>query len=203
MEATLVFALTIVFVILLVHCYCEFCLEHANVLLWETRDTYIMLVKKYGLPTALNPEEGGGAVWNLDQMQLMLFDQKYGIEPEPTIHLCIPIKLFASVNSNTVKTSEHGRQKRVADILNILPQYMSYDPVKEQVMARFYSLQIAQVLIMLAMKITTGEITLDNIQNDDLIMKYSQRVTRGSIEYQPSVVTKVESYINNYISCFC
>ena len=202
-ETSLVYALTIVFVVLIAHAFYEYCFEHIDAILWDDKATYVALIEKYCLPTALNPEKGGGAIWNLGDRQITLFDQKIGTEPEPTIHMWTPIKLFPTVNSATVRVSEHGRQKRIANILDLMPGYLSYDPVEHRVMSRFFNLSVAQVLTMLAMKITTGEISLEEVRDDDLIFKYAKCVMPGSSEYQPAAVKKVESYIDNYVSCFC
>lgn len=203
MTDALTYALTIVFVILIAYSYYEYCFEHVGALLWENKNSYINLLSKYGMPTALNPECGGGAVWALGNKQITLFDHKYGTEQEPTIHLWTPIKLFAPVNPKTVKVSEHGRQKRIADILDLLPRFMSYDPIKKQVMARFYNLQTAQVMTMMAMKLTTGELSLAKIRDDGLILQYAKKVTPGGIDYDPTVVRQVEQYIDRYVKCFC
>jgi hypothetical protein len=126
--------------------------------MWENRNSYINLIEEFGLPTAVNPEKGGGAIWNSENHKINLFDQKFGVEPEPTIHVTTPIKLFAGVNPETVKISDRGVQQRISDIISILPKYISYNPVQSTITTRFYNLPISYYLTTLCMKITTGEL---------------------------------------------
>jgi hypothetical protein len=205
-ETTLIFALTIVLFIIVAFTFYQKCFEHVDALLWENTKTYVGLIEKYGLPTVLDHEKGGGAMWNISQQRLNYFDKKgtngnNSVE-DPAVHLWSPIKLFPAVNTENVKPSAHIQHKRISDIMDILPNYISYDPVSHQVMARFYSLPIAQTLTMLAMKITTEELTIDEIKNDGLLLKHASKVTPGTSEYDPVLAKKTENYIQQYIACF-
>ncbi len=200
-ETTLLFSLTVVLIMVVAFAFYQKCFEHVDVLLWENTKTYKLLIEKYGLPTVLDHEKGGGAVWNINRQKLNYFDKKDNIIEVP-IHLWTPIKLFPAVNTNNVKPSDHIRHKRVSDILDILPNFLSYDPVSNQIMSRFYSLPIAQTLTMLAMKITTEELTIDEIKKDGLVLKYASQVTPGTAEYDVELVKKTETYIQQYITCF-
>lgn len=197
-ETTLSFALTIVLIIIVAFAFYQKCFEHIDMLLWENTKNYVSLIEKYGLPTILDYEKGGGAIWNIDRQRLNYFDKI----TEVPIHLWSPIKLFPAVNTSNVKPSDHIRHKRVSDILDILPNFLSYDPVSNQIMARFYSLPITQTLTMLAMKITTEELTIDEIKKEGLVLKYSSQVTPGTAEYDVELAKKTENYIQQYITCF-
>lgn len=199
-ETTLSFSLTVVLIIIVAFAFYQKCFEHVDVLLWENTKNYKLLIEKYGLPTVLDHEKGGGAIWNIDRQKLNYFDKK-GDNDVP-IYLWSPIKLFPAVNTSNVKPSDHIRHKRVSDILDILPNFLSYDPVSNQIMARYYSLPIVQALTMLAMKITTEELTIDEIKKDGLVLKYSSQVTPGTTEYDIELAKKTENYIQQYITCF-
>jgi len=130
--------------------------------MWENRNSYINLIEEFGLPTAVNPEKGGGAIWNNGKYKINLFDQKYGIEPEPTIHLTTPIKLFAGVNTEMVKIGDNGVKNRINDVISILPNFISYNRIESTITTRFYNLSMSYYITTLCMKITTGELnTLD------------------------------------------
>jgi hypothetical protein len=158
-------------------------------LLWESQDTYIELLEKFGMPDILDPDKGGGAIWNIQPHKIMLFDQKIDTEPDTTVHITTPIKLFACINPQTVKVSEQGRERRIASIIGILPKYISYDPVAETITTRFYNAEIAFYLTMLCMKITTGELN----QND------ARSILADSLG-SPIDTVATENYINEYHS---
>jgi hypothetical protein len=204
-ETTLLFALTIVLFIIVAFAFYQKCFEHVDALLWDNTKTYISLIEKYGLPTILDHEKGGGAMWNFDDQRLNYFDKKGEINAlfsDSSVHLWTPIKLFPAVNVDTVKPSGHIRHKRISDILDILPHFLSYDPVSHQVMARFNSLPITQTLTMLAMKLTTEELTIDEIKSKGLLLTHASQVTPGTSEYDPLMAKKTEHYIQQYIECF-
>jgi len=200
-EIKLVVALTIALIILVAFAFYQTCFEHVDALLWENKKTYTTLIEKFGLPTILNPEKGGGAMWNVAGQRLNYFDRKKS-ESEPGVHLWTPIKLFPAVDPANVKLLDHGRHKRISAILNILPNYLSYDPISHEIMARFYNLQVVQTLTMYAMKITTGELTSEEIQADGLILKHAMQITPGSTTYDSALVQKTSNYIRQYIECF-
>ena len=173
--------------------------------MWENTKTYVSLIEKYGLPTVLDHEKGGGAMWNIAHQRLNYFDKKGGtnaLVSDTAVHLWTPIKLFPAVNTDNVKPSAHTQHKRVSDIMDILPNFVSYDPVSHQIMTRFYSLPIAQTLTMLAMKITTEELTIDEIKKEGLLLKHASQVTPGAVEYDSVLAKKTENYIQHYIECF-
>ena len=202
-ETKLLFALTIVLIIVVAFAFYKQCFDHVDALLWENTKTYILLIEKYGLPTVLDYEKGGGAIWNINNQRLNYFDKKdYESNSSSFIFLWSPIKLFPAVNSLHVKPSEHIRHKRISDILDILPNFLSYDPVSNQILARFRSLPIVQTLTMLAMKITTEELTIEEIKNQGLVLKYSSQVTPGTSDYDPAWAKKTDNYIQQYIECF-
>lgn len=155
-------------------------------LMWESRDAYIDLLEKFGMPDILDPEAGGGAIWNIAPHKIMVFDQK-GTEEKAMVHITTPVNLFAGVNPQTVKVSDQGRQRRIAEMIGILPKYISYDPVAETITTRFYNVDLAFYLTMLCMKITTGEL---NQQDARSILADSL----GS----PIDVIETENYINEY-----
>ena len=162
-----------------------------------------MLLETYGMPTILNPEKGGGAIWNIGRQRLSIFDQKYTKEVDPSIHLWTPITLFPTVNPDTVRVNEKGKQQRIADIIGLMPKYMSYDANKMQIMTRFYHLGITKILTMLAMKITTGELSLEQIKKDKILSSYVKQISTNMPEYDTTVETKIDQYIEDYVGCFC
>jgi len=209
-ETSLIFALTVVYIILISICYNELCYEHIMTLAWENRNSYINLIEKFGLPTAVNTEKGGGAIWNNvnfvgsqrseGSAQLTLFDQKFGVEPEPTIHVTVPIKLFAGINPQKVKVSDQGIQRRIGDIIGILPKYISYDPVKETITARFYNLSIVYYIITLCMKITTSELNTADARCL-LAERFSiENSLRNDIFKENIASYQSERYISEYIN---
>lgn len=187
MSSSIVFALVILCVILVSTSYYEMCCGNVVSLMWESRDIYMELVEKFGMPDILDPEIGGGAIWNVAPHKIMLFDQTTFSEPEPTVHITTPITLFAGINPQTVKVTDHGRQRRIAEMIGILPKYISYDPVAETITTRFYNVDLALYLTMLCMKITTGELN----QND------ARSILADSLG-SPIDNTETENYINEY-----
>lgn len=171
-ETSIVFALVILCVVLICTHYYEMCCENAVSLMWESRDTYLDLLEKFGIPDIVDPDKGGGAIWNVAPHRITLFDEKTfsGVAEKSQkstqgmskIHITTPIKLFAGINPKIVKVSDQGRQRRIAEIIGILPKYISYDPVAETITTQFYNVDVAFYLTMLCMKITTGELN----QND-------------------------------------
>lgn len=131
--------------------------------MWDSCNSYIDLAEKFGIPDTFDPAKGGGAIWNIGDQTIRLFDN---IEPisishhkTPDIQVTTPLKLFAGINPQTVKISEQGRHKRISEIIGVLPQFISYDPIAQTLTTRFYNLQIALCMTMLCMKITTGELS--------------------------------------------
>ncbi len=194
MQNSLLFAITIVYVILIGGAYCEISTDHLTQLEWDNRILYNAMVKKYGMPTALNPERGGGAIWNLSSQVISLFDQKFGVEPEPCVHITTPIKLFAGLNPQTVKISDQVAHKRIGEIIGILPKYISYDQVRNTITTRFFNPQIATLLTMLCMKITTGELTLPETKEELTSFCSPKEI--------PRLVTDADNYIHQYIEIF-
>lgn len=187
MSSSIIFALVILCVILVSTSYYEMCCSNVVTLMWESRDVYMDLIEKFGMPDILDPEIGGGAIWNVAPHKIILFDQKTFSEPEPTVHITTPILLFAGINPQTVKVTDQGRQRRIAEMIGILPKYISYDPVAETITTRFYNVDLAFYLTMLCMKITTGELN----QND------ARSILADSLG-SPIDIIETENYINEY-----
>jgi len=190
-ESSLLFAITMVYVILISSIYFETCSNHLSTIRWEHKNFYASLVEKFGIPTTVDPDKGGGAIWNLDNLDkhcITLFDKT--AESELTVHVTTPIKLFAGINSETVKVSDQGIQKRIAEIIGILPKFISYNAIDETITTRFYNYQIAQYLTMLCMKITTGELNQTNARSmlADTLSNFSK-----VIDFSES-----HDYINEY-----
>ena len=193
MTGSMLLATIIVYIILLAILYLEICAEHLSTVMWDSRNSYMDLMEKFGLPTVINFERGGGAIWNIDfngvRQQIVLFDQKLGVEPEPCIHITTPITLFAGINPQTVKVSGQGIRRRIGDIIGILPKYISYDSVRHTVTTRFYNLQFCYFMTMLCMKVTTGELSKSNAQSKLLLL---------SKDFSHSASNEAEAYIAEY-----
>lgn len=187
-ESSLLFAITIVYVILIGSLYLEICTIHLSTIMWENKKFYESLVEKFGLPNVVDTDKGGGAIWNLDDTGkhcVTLLDQT--TSSELTVQCTTPIELFAGINSQMVNVSEQGVQKRIAEIIGILPKFISYNAIDKTVTTRFYNLQIAQYLTMLCMKITTGELNQTNARSmlADTLSNFSK-------------VDHFQNYINEY-----
>lgn len=160
-------------------------------LMWESTDTYISLLEKFGMPDIFDLEKGGGAIWNITPHKIMLFDKPLFPEEKSNIYVTTPIKLFANANASIVKVLDHGKQKRIAEIISILPKYVSYDPVSETVTTCFYNVDLAFYLTMLCMKITTGELNSNDARN---ILVDSLGSPINNLE--------ISNYIKEYIATF-
>jgi hypothetical protein len=162
-ESSLVFAIIIICCILVSFQFEQICNQHINLLMWDSCNSYIDLAENFGIPDTFDPAKGGGAIWNIGDQTIRLFDTPIDVsknqKPEPTIQITTPLKLFAGINPQTVKISEQGRHKRISEIIGVLPQFISYDPIAQTLTTRFYNLQIALCMTMLCMKITTGELS--------------------------------------------
>jgi len=171
-DSSLLFAIIIICCILVSFQFEQICNQHINLLMWDSCNSYIDLAEKFGIPDTFDPAKGGGAIWNIGDQTIRLFDtptdasknQKpeptgFSREKIPTIQITTPLKLFAGINPQTVKISEQGRHKRISEIIGVLPQFISYDPIAQTLTTRFYNLQIALCMTMLCMKITTGELS--------------------------------------------
>ncbi len=142
----------IIFAIIIVLCILISFLEQ-TILICE--NDYIDLVEQFGMPDVFDPI--GGAIWNTDNYKITLLNLQDG--DKTTVSVTIPIKLFAGLNSRTVKISEQGKQKRIGEIIGVLPEHISYDHVAQTLTTCFDNIDTSMYVSLLCMKITTGELS--------------------------------------------
>lgn len=132
---------------------------------WHNRNAadYVqILMKKYGQPSAIDPQAGGLAIWKKTKLLNTCFD-RVEVHDEAVPH-CKPVKhlefIYAYLNYDVSPS-------RYMEVMS-LSGSLSYDPLKKQLRARSGSLEGCIAILALATQVGEGHMSLNYVQANNL-----------------------------------
>ena len=119
---------------------------------------YRLLIQKIGIPDLLNKADGGNAIWNRwkDKGKIVVYDK-----PGYILSGDIPIMLFAGFENTEIDPL--AASEMIADITRLCWPVV-YDPYRKRLRIRATKWDDFLSRTVLAMRITTGEITASEIE---------------------------------------
>lgn len=194
-----VFAIIIVLIILIIY---QSYLQYLDYMIdWDdlcSKKQLISLFHQLGIPDVKIP--GGSAIWLEDSLKQHNLQQVMA-NPNGTVYIFISIDLFAGLNSSSVIINDDVYRKRIKDIISFSDN-VYYDDFKKQLLSKYYFLDGAKSLAVLAMKITTGELSKKTIISQNMVEDCILKLIPCMDEFDPAYNLKNEKYIAEYKKIF-
>lgn len=164
---------------------------------YSPKDRMDDVVKEFGNPDTCDANAGGGATWYKYSLQkkgkpyemIVMLDEAIP-HYKPTPHADF---LYTWVKMKIDK-------KSIRDQVLGLSDSVSYDQLKQVLQVRCHFMGANKATIVLAIKIVTGELTLKQIQDNNLYAKYIFRTVNGHKLYDPNAETMYEKEITKYVN---
>lgn len=177
-------------------------MRHMNNVQWTAKwqnfspaERYPDVVDEFGEPDLLDPTIGGGAIWFGKTLkkrghcmeQLMILDEAIPHD-SPAPHADFLYSWYKI---------DIPDKRVLRDILG-LSKSVSYDPLKKLIQVRCHFMGANRATMLLAQRMAMGDLTLNDIEENELYKKYIMRTAPSSETYDHNAETEYDMQICEY-----
>lgn len=177
-------AIIIVLIIILFHAFYQQYLIDSNqetTIMWEIDKPYEIYVKlkdKFGEPTSIEINNIHGVCWNLEKhvfKKITLLDQEKNL-----LIVSFPMKLFSGYDH--IQITQRAVYHKLSQMTGLCKN-INYNTSSKNITIKCDSWEGALALSYLLTKISTSELTLKEIRENEFIKKYEKRALADEDKY--------------------